>query len=38
MVVRLATKSVYGGLESGGVLQKWAPNGALSAVLVRIAY
>jgi hypothetical protein len=38
MVVRLATKSVYGGLESGGVSQKWAPNGAISIVLVRIAY
>ncbi len=34
MVVRLATKSVYGGFESAGVSQEWAPKGAISAVLV----
>jgi hypothetical protein len=34
MVVRSAAKSVYSELGEG-VLQKWAANGAISAVLVR---
>jgi hypothetical protein len=38
MVVKSAAKSVPSGLEEGEVSQKWAANGIISAVLVRITY
>ncbi|HKM82043.1 MAG TPA: hypothetical protein VJY15_13905 [Candidatus Acidoferrum sp.] len=37
MLVQPAAKFTYSGVEQGGVSQKWAANGTISAVPVQMA-